>query len=208
MNYSEKVINILQETYPDARCTLEYETPFQLLIATILSAQSTDKSVNKLTYDLFNEYPDLDKFLTLTQDQIEEKIRKIGIYKNKSKNIYKLCKLLDEDFNGQVPDNIIQLIKLPGVGLKTASVVLAEAFNIPAFPVDTHVFRVTRRIGIAKQNTPDKVSYEMMEKLPKSKWIKTHHVIIQHGRQVCLARNPKCSNCMIAKYCNYNKEVR
>lgn len=208
MNYAEKIINILQKAYPDARCTLEYENSFQLLIATILSAQSTDKSVNKLTFNLFNEYPDLDDFLTLTQTQIEEKIKKIGIYKNKSKNIYKLCKLLHEDFNGQVPDNKAELIKLPGVGLKTASVVLAEAFNIPAFPVDTHVFRVTRRIGIATQNTPDKVSYEMMEKLPKNKWIKTHHVIIQHGRQICFARNPKCSNCMIAKYCNYKKEVR
>lgn len=207
MNYSEKIINILQNIYPDASCTLEYETPFQLLIATILSAQSTDKSVNKLTFDLFRNYPDLDSFLELSQIQIEEKIKQIGIYKNKSKNIYNLCKILNEKYNGQVPNDKTELIKLPGVGLKTASVVLAEAFKIPAFPVDTHVFRVSRRIGIAKQNTPDKVSFEMMQKLPKDKWIKAHHILIQHGRRICLARNPKCSDCVIAKHCNYNKEV-
>jgi endonuclease-3 len=187
MTKAEKVYDLLKAAYPDARCGLDYDSPFQLLISTMLSAQATDKSVNKVTEDLYKQYPDLDSFLKLSQEEIEEKIRQIGLYKNKAKNIYKMLRVLRDKFKGQVPKSLEDLMSLPGVGRKTASVVLVEAFNIPAFPVDTHVFRVTRRIGLAGGNTADKVSDEMMKRLPKYKWHLMHHLLITHGRSICTA---------------------
>lgn len=206
MTKAEKVYELLKEDYPDARCGLDYNTPFQLLLSTMLSAQATDKSVNQVTENLYKEYPDLDSFLQLTQEEIEKKIKKIGLYKNKSKNIYKMCRELKERHNGQVPKNMEQLMSLSGVGRKTASVVLVEAFNIPAFPVDTHVFRITKRIGLASGSTADKVSDEMMTKLPKYKWHLMHHLLITHGRETCIAQNPKCDKCSLTSICNYYKE--
>ena len=207
MTKSEKVYELLKVAYPDAKCGLDYETPFQLLISTMLSAQATDKSVNIVTKDLYMQYPDLDSFFILSQEEIEEKIKKIGLYKNKAKNIYKMLGDLKNKFNGQVPRNMDDLMSLPGVGRKTASVVLVEAFNIPAFPVDTHVFRITRRIGLAKGNTADKVSDEMMKKLPKYKWHLMHHLLITHGRATCIAQSPKCEICNVNKLCNYYKNA-
>lgn len=206
MSKTEKVYELLKAAYPDAKCGLDYGSPFQLLVSTMLSAQATDKSVNAVTKDLYKEYPDLDSFLKFTQEEIEEKIKKIGLYKNKSKNIYNMCRELKEKYNGEVPKNMEDLMSLPGVGRKTASVVLVEAFEIPAFPVDTHVFRLTRRIGLAKGSTADKVSDEMMAKLPKYKWHLMHHLLITHGRETCIAQNPKCENCNIQDLCNYFKE--
>lgn len=207
MTKSEKVYELLKVAYPDAKCGLDYETPFQLLISTMLSAQATDKSVNIVTKDLYMQYPDLDSFFILSQEEIEEKIKKIGLYKNKAKNIYKMLGDLKNKFNGQVPRNMDDLMSLPGVGRKTASVVLVEAFNIPAFPVDTHVFRITRRIGLAKGDTADKVSDEMMKKLPKYKWHLMHHLLITHGRATCIAQSPKCEICNVNKLCNYYKNA-
>lgn len=207
MTKSEKVYELLKVAYPDAKCGLDYETPFQLLISTMLSAQATDKSVNIVTKDLYMQYPDLDSFFILSQEEIEEKIKKIGLYKNKAKNLYKMLRDLKNKFNGQVPRNMDDLMSLPGVGRKTASVVLVEAFNIPAFPVDTHVFRITRRIGLAKGNTADKVSDEMMKKLPKYKWHLMHHLLITHGRATCIAQSPKCEICNVNELCNYYKNV-
>ena len=209
MTKSEKVYELLKEAYPDAKCGLDYSTPFQLLISTMLSAQATDKSVNKVTKELYKQYPDLDSFLTLTQDEIEVKIKKIGLYKNKAKNIFNMLREIKDKYNGEVPKNIDDLMSLPGVGRKTASVVLVEAFNIPAFPVDTHVFRTTRRIGLSKENTADKVSDEMMKKLPKYKWHLMHHLLITHGRAICIAQSPKCEICNVCELCNYfNKTVK
>ena len=207
MTKSEKVYELLKVAYPDAKCGLDYETPFQLLISTMLSAQATDKSVNIVTKDLYMQYPDLDSFFILSQEEIEEKIKKIGLYKNKAKNIYKMLGDLKNKYNGQVPRNMDDLMSLPGVGRKTASVVLVEAFNIPAFPVDTHVFRITRRIGLAKGDTADKVSDEMMKKLPKYKWHLMHHLLITHGRATCIAQSPKCEICNVNKLCNYYKNA-
>ena len=209
MTKSEKVYELLKEAYPDAKCGLDYSTPFQLLISTMLSAQATDKSVNKVTKELYKQYPDLESFLTLSQDEIEEKIKRIGIYKNKAKNIFNMLREIKDKYNGEVPKNIDDLMSLPGVGRKTASVVLVEAFNIPAFPVDTHVFRTTRRIGLSKENTADKVSDEMMKKLPKYKWHLMHHLLITHGRAICIAQSPKCEICNVCELCNYfNKTVK
>ncbi|MDI9495967.1 MAG: endonuclease III [Bacillota bacterium] len=207
MTKAEKVYDLLKAAYPDARCGLDYDSPFQLLISTMLSAQATDKSVNKVTEDLYKQYPDLDSFLKLSQEEIEEKIRQIGLYKNKAKNIYKMLRVLRDKFKGQVPKSLEDLMSLPGVGRKTASVVLVEAFNIPAFPVDTHVFRVTRRIGLAGGNTADKVSDEMMKRLPKYKWHLMHHLLITHGRSICTAQSPKCGSCTINKICSYYKKT-
>lgn len=207
MTKSEKVYELLKKDYPDAKCGLDYGTPFQLLVSTMLSAQATDKSVNAVTKDLYVEYPDIDSFLKLSQEEIEEKIKKIGLYKNKSKNLYKMLRELKERHNGQVPKNMDDLMSLSGVGRKTASVVLVEGFNIPAFPVDTHVFRLTKRIGLAKGSTADKVSDEMMTKLPKYKYHLMHHLLITHGRETCIAQNPKCEVCSLKEICNYYKET-
>ena len=207
MTKAEKVYQLLKAAYPDAKCGLDYATPFQLLISTMLSAQATDKSVNKVTEDLYMQYPDLDSFLKLSQEEIEQKIKQIGLYKNKAKNIYNLLRVLRDKYKGEVPKNMDELMSLPGVGRKTASVVLVEAFKIPAFPVDTHVFRVSRRIGLAKGNTADKVSDEMMKKLPKYKWHLMHHLLITHGRSTCTAQSPKCESCCIKELCNYCKKI-
>lgn len=206
MTKAEKVYEFLKIDYPDAKCGLDYGSPFQLLVSTMLSAQATDKSVNAVTKGIYEEYPDLDSFLTLSQEEIEEKIKKIGLYKNKSKNIYKMCRELKERHNGMVPKNMEDLTALSGVGRKTASVVLVEAFNIPAFPVDTHVFRLTKRIGLATGSTADKVSDEMMTKLPKYKYHLMHHLLITHGREICTAQNPKCDLCSLKEICKYYKE--
>lgn len=206
MTKAEKVYELLKEAYPDAKCGLEYKTPLQLLISTILSAQATDKSVNSVTEELFIRYPDLDSFLTLSQEDLEQKIKKIGLYKNKSQNIFNTLRVLKDKYNGEVPKSMDELLSLPGVGRKTASVVLVEAFSIPAFPVDTHVFRVTRRIGLAVESTADKVSDEMMKKLPKYKWHLMHHLFITHGRTTCTAQSPKCNICMVNELCKYFKK--
>lgn len=207
MNKSEKVYELLKVAYPDAKCGLVYASPFQLLISTMLSAQATDKIVNKVTEGLYMQYPDLDSFLKLSKEEIEQKIRTIGLYKNKAKNIFNMLRVLKDRYNGEVPRNMEDLMSLPGVGRKTASVVLVEAFKIPAFPVDTHVFRITRRIGLAKGNTADKVSDEMMKKLPKYKWHLMHHLLITHGRTTCIAQSPKCDTCNVYELCNYYKRT-
>lgn len=203
---AKKIYELLAAEYPDARCGLNYSTPFQLLVSTVLSAQATDKSVNKVTEELYRQYPDVDSFLTLSQEEIENKIRKIGLYKNKSKSIYNMVRELKDRFNKTVPKTMQELMTLSGVGRKTASVVLVEAFNIPAFPVDTHVFRVTRRIGIAISDTPDKVSDELMKKLPKKYYHLMHHLLIMHGREICSAQNPKCERCCLKAICNFNNK--
>ena len=206
MTKTEKVYDLLKKAYPDAKCGLVFNTPLQLLISTILSAQATDKSVNKVTEELYMQYPDLDSLLTLSHEEISLKIKQIGLYRTKSKNIYNMLRVIKNNYKGEVPKNMDDLMSLPGVGRKTASVVLAEAFNIPAFPVDTHVFRITRRIGIAKENTADKVSDEMMKKLPKYKWHLMHHLLITHGRTICTAKSPKCTICNVNEICTYYKK--
>lgn len=207
MKRTEKIYELLKETYPDAKCGLDYSTPFQLLVSTMLSAQATDKSVNKVTEKLYMQYPDLESFLELSQDELEEKIKKIGLYKNKAKNIYLMCRELKSKYKGEVPRNMENLMTLPGVGRKTASVVLVEAFNIPAFPVDTHVFRISRRLGLSESTTADKVSDDMMKKFPKYKWHLIHHLLITHGRATCTAKSPKCKECSVRHVCDYYKKV-
>lgn len=197
------IVDKLLDTYPDAECELLYETPFQLLIATVLSAQTTDKKVNEVTKNLFKDYGTLEKFLTLGEEDLIEKIKVIGLYKTKSKNIIKLCNMLKEKFNGEVPRSRNELMMLPGVGRKTANVVISNCFGIQAFAVDVHVFRVSNRIGLANANTPEKTEIELMKNIDENLWTICHHTIIFHGRRCCISRNPKCYECTVSEYCKY-----
>lgn len=198
-----KVLKILKESYPDAKPELNFKNPFELLIATMLSAQSTDKRVNIVTEGLFDKCKTPEDYLKLTQEELEDIIRSIGFYRNKSKNILKTCKLLVEDYNSEVPNSREELVKLPGVGRKTANVVISNAFSIPAIAVDTHVFRVSNRLGIAESDNVDKTEQDLMKNIPKKDWTDAHHWLIFHGRRVCASRKPKCEKCPLIKYCVY-----
>lgn len=199
------IVDKLMETYPDAECELKYETPFQLLIATVLSAQTTDKKVNEVTKKLFKDYGTLDKFLTLSEEELQDIIKVIGLYKTKSRNIVALCKVLRDNFNGEVPKTRDELVTLPGVGRKTANVVISNCFGVQAFAVDVHVFRVSNRIGLANASTPEKTELDLMKNIDENLWTICHHTIIFHGRRCCTARNPKCEECTIKDYCKYYK---
>ena len=203
---TKEVLNILNGLYPEAKCELNFSSPFQLLVATILSAQTTDKKVNQVTEKLFEDYPDLDSFLEVSQEELQERIKTIGLYKGKSSNIIKMCKALKENFNGCVPDNYEDLISLAGVGRKTANVVLSNAFNVPAIAVDTHVFRVSNRIGLADSEDVFQTEKDLMSNIDKDMWSKAHHLLIFHGRRICKARKPLCEECPVDKYCHYFKE--
>ena len=199
----ENVINVLEHTYKGAKCGLNFKNPYELLIATMLSAQCTDERVNVVTEELFKEYNSAEAMVTLTEEEIGEKIKSCGLYKNKSKNILAASQDILNKFNGKVPNTMEDLVSLPGVGRKTANVVLSNAFGIPAIAVDTHVFRVSNRIGIAKGKNVDIVEKELMKNIPKEKWSDTHHYLIWHGRKICKARKPQCDQCPVAPYCEY-----
>lgn len=184
---------------------LHFETPFEALIATMLSAQSTDKRVNAVTSKLFKVANTPKDFANMDINELENWIKSIGIYKNKAKNIKETSKILAQDYQGEVPNKKSELIKLPGVGNKTANVVLANAFDIPAFAVDTHVFRVSNRIGLADGKNVEQTEAQLTENVPKKDWNITHKRLITHGRAICKARNPLCEECELNKLCLYNR---
>lgn len=202
---TSKVLELLTIAYPEVYCELIYKNPFELLIATILSAQATDQKVNQITAKLFLSCPTPADMLQLTPSQLEAKIRSIGLYKTKAHNILETCRILVEDYDGEVPKTLDELIKLPGVGRKTANVVLANAFRVPAFAVDTHVLRVSNRLGLAHSKNPSEVEKTLTALIPPELWIDTHHRLIFHGRRVCSARNPQCDECTLRKHCSYSK---
>ncbi|WP_294404327.1 endonuclease III [uncultured Clostridium sp.] len=202
---TKKIVEILKETYPDAQCELNYETPFQLLVATILSAQTTDKKVNEVTEGLFKDYPDLDAFLTITNDELEERIKQIGLYRNKSKNLILMFRQLKEKFNGEVPKTMEGITSLAGAGRKTANVVLSNAFGVPSIAVDTHVFRVSNRLGLADSDNVLEVEKQLQKELPKKEWTLMHHLLIFHGRRCCIARKPKCEECPLNHICKFER---
>ena len=206
MKKNNNILDILEETYPDAECELNYKTPFELLIATILSAQCTDVRVNKVTSELFKKYNTPYDFANLDIEELESMIISCGLYKSKSQKIISTSKDIIEKYNGEVPKTLEELTKFAGVGRKTANVVLSNAFGGDAIAVDTHVFRVTNRIGIVKTTNPEKTEFELMKAIPKNRWSKAHHLFIFHGRKICKARNPDCSECPIKDYCNYYKK--
>jgi endonuclease III len=197
----EKVLDILQKEYPDARVTLDFKDPLQLLIATILAAQCTDERVNLVTKDLFRKYPKASDYARADLKTLEGEIRPTGFFRNKAKSIIGCGQALVQKFNGQVPRTLEELTSLPGVGRKTANILLGNAFNQQAIAVDTHVKRVTHRLGWAKSDDPDKIEFELMEVIPQNRWTLSCHQIVFHGRRVCMAKNPQCPTCPVAKLC-------
>lgn len=197
-----RVLRRLKADYPDAECALVHRSPFQLLIATILSAQCTDQRVNLVTKDLFRKYPKPIDFATAPQKDIETAIKSTGFFRNKAKSIKACCTELVEKHNGKVPQDLEAMVELAGVGRKTANVVLGTAFGIPTgVVVDTHVGRLSRRLGLTKQKDAVKVERDLMQVLPKKEWIDFSHRMIHHGRQVCSARKPDCDACSMVKFC-------
>ncbi len=201
------ILKLLDRIYPNAGCALNYQTPFQLLIAVVLSAQTTDKSVNNVTPLLFEQYPDPSSLAAADQDDVAECIRRIGMYRTKSRNIISLSAKLVSDYGSEVPDDYESLVSLPGVGRKTANVVLAEAFGHQRIAVDTHVFRVSNRIGFTSEKDVLRTEMELMRTIPEEMWSHSHHLLIFHGRNLCQARNPHCSECAVSPYCRYFKEL-
>ncbi|KGR74171.1 endonuclease III [Ureibacillus sinduriensis] len=198
----EHCLEIMDEMFPDAHCELVHDNPFELTIATLLSAQCTDVLVNKVTKTLFQKYKTPEDYLAVPLEELQNDIRSIGLYRNKAKNIQSLCQKLLTEYNGEIPQSREQLVTLPGVGRKTANVVLSVAFNIPALAVDTHVERVSKRLGLCRlKDTVLEVEETIMKKTPKENWSKTHHQIIFFGRYHCKAQNPQCHICPLLDDC-------
>jgi endonuclease III len=205
----DKIIQILEKEYPSAKTELRFSTPFQLLVATILSAQTTDTTVNKITPSLFERYPDPGSMAEAPLYNIKQAIRSVNYYNNKAFNIKKLSQILVKEFKGETPDTMEDLIKLPGVARKTANVLLSQAFGkTEGIVVDTHVKRLSERLGLSKQKTPEKIEIDLMKNIPREKWISFPYALITHGRKVCNAKKPLCPICPLAKLCPYSDKTR
>lgn len=203
---AQKILAELAALYPDAKPALKYSSPYELLVAVILSAQCTDERVNKVTEVLFKQHNTPESMVTLSQEQLEKYIFSCGFYRNKAAHILSASRDIIEKYDGEVPSTLEQLKTLAGVGQKTANVVYAVAFGGDAIAVDTHVFRVSNRLGLAEGNTPNKVEEGLNEIIPQSDWSKAHHWLIYHGRRVCHSQRPDCPGCTLKEYCNfYNK---
>ena len=202
------VMDKLKYLYPNAGPELNFKNSFELLIATILSAQCTDVRVNKVTEELFKRFKTPDDFVKLSVDELSNYIHSCGFYNSKSKNILSTCEILINNHNSTVPTKMENLVKLPGVGRKTANVVRSCAFGIPALAVDTHVFRVTNRIGIVKEDDVLNTELSLMKRIKRDEWSKAHHLFIFHGRRICKARNPNCKNCILNTECIYYKAYK
>lgn len=205
---AKEIFHLLALMHEGAQCELNHHTPYELLVAVILSAQCTDKRVNIITDKLFKVYNTPEQISKLQLDDLKPYIFSCGFYNNKGKNIIEMSKAIMDKHNGEVPRTMEELVALDGVGRKTASVVLTVAFGIPAMPVDTHVFRVSRRLGLAKGNTPEIVEKELTAIMEKEKWHDLHHYLIFHGRYVCHSRKPDCEKCNLTKKCKYYKEIQ
>jgi endonuclease-3 len=200
--HAKRVVAGLRKAYPDARCSLNFDTPLELLVATILSAQCTDERVNQVTKTLFKKCRTAHDFAGVRLSTLEKAIQSTGFFRNKAKNIQQCCRALIEKHDGQVPADLPSLVQLPGVGRKTANVVLGTAFDIASgVVVDTHVGRLSRRLGLTIENDPVKVERDLMESLPRNAWVDFSHRMIQHGRRVCNARRPDCENCTLEQIC-------
>lgn len=198
------ILDLLDKEYStEIKIYLNHETPWQLLIATILSAQCTDDRVNIVTKDLFQKYKTLEDFANADVKELEADIHSTGFYRNKAKNIIQCTKTLITEYGGEVPKDIDELIKLAGVGRKTANVIRGNIYKEPSIVVDTHVKRISRKLGFTKEEDPEKIEYDLMEVLPKEHWIRYNIQIITHGRTICVARNPKCEQCFLNSYCKY-----
>ncbi|GMR04170.1 MAG: endonuclease III [Thermodesulfobacteriota bacterium] len=204
---AKKILDILEKAYPGATIALRFKNPLELLVATILSAQATDKLVNQVTERLFKKYRSAADYAAAGAEAFERDISSVNFYRNKAKSIRNCARMIVEDFNGEVPATLEDLVKLPGVGRKTANVVLANAFGIPALAVDTHVKRVSRRLGLASSEVPDEIEAELTSIIEKRRWAETTTLFILHGRTTCKARKPLCEDCPVNAYCDYYKEA-
>lgn len=204
---AKKVLDILEKEFPSASTALNFSNPLELLTATILSAQATDKLVNKVTVALFKKYRTARDYATAPPEELEKDIGSVNFYRNKAKSLRGCCKKIDEEFGGRVPDTLEALVTLPGVGRKTANIVLGNAFGVPALAVDTHVKRVSQRLGLTASDDPDEIESDLTAVIPSRRWTMTTHLFIMHGRATCVARKPRCPECKITAYCEYFKTV-
>jgi endonuclease-3 len=198
---AERILRRLEEAYPQARTELRHQNPFELLVATVLSAQATDRSVNQATPALFERFPTPAALAAAAPEEVEPYIRRIGLYRTKARNLVALAQRLVSEHCGEVPRDKEALLKLPGVGWKTATVVLGAAFGVPGIAVDTHLTRLARRLCLSSAKTPEKIGAELEELFPREKWVFVHHALILHGRYVCTARKPRCDKCVLAVEC-------
>lgn len=203
----KEILELLKQMHPDAGCELHFGSVFELLVAVILSAQCTDKRVNAITDELFKVYNKPEQFASMTLEELKPYIFSCGFFNNKGKNIIEASKIIAEKYGGEVPRNFDELVALPGVGRKTASVVTCVGFNEPAMPVDTHVFRVARRLGLSVGNTPERVEEDLKRIFMKEEWNAAHHAMIFHGRYICDSRKPKCDECLLKSVCRYEKNI-
>jgi len=204
----KKIIEVLSKVIPDSRIALTFSNPLELLIATVLSAQCTDVKVNQVTADLFKKYRSAKDYAESDLGRLEEEIRPTGFYRNKAKSVQRCCQELIRRFGGNVPKTLEELVTLPGVGRKTANVVLGNAFGMPGIVVDTHVHRVSRRIGLTKNDDPVKIEFDLMEIAPQEEWTHFSNLLIWHGRRTCVARKPLCGICPIRKWCDYGSRAK
>ena len=205
---AKKVLDILEKEYPDAKVALNFETPLELLIATILSAQCTDERVNKTTPAIFKRFKKAKDYSEVDIQELEGYISSINFFRNKAKNIQACCKKIVDEFRGEIPDTLEELITLPGVGRKTANIVLGGAFGKDAIAVDTHVKRVSNRIGLAASQDPDKIEEELCRIIPQKRWTKATNLLILHGRRICTAKNPQHDVCKVRDYCDYYATIK
>lgn len=199
------ILELLERHYPTAHCTLDFRNPWELLVATVLSAQCTDERVNQVTPELFRKFPQAAAMAAAPLEELEEAIRPTGFYHNKAKALKAICQELVEKFGGDIPPSLEDLVKLPGVGRKTANVILGNAFGIPGIVVDTHLGRVAQRLGLTRQKDPVKIEFELMELIPREKWTTFSHQMIWHGRQICTARKPLCPACPLLPVCDFGQ---
>ena len=201
------ILDILDTTYPEAKISLDFSNPLELLVATVLSAQCTDERVNQVTKKLFKKYRTAVDYANAPPGELEEDIRSTGFFRNKAKSLKNCGAELVEKHQAEVPDSLEELVKLPGIGRKTANVILGNAFNTPGIVVDTHVGRISQRIGLTLQRDPVKIEFDLMERIPEKKWTVFSHQLIQHGRRVCKARKPQCSECTLLEHCDHGQVI-
>ena len=207
-NEAIEVVEILKKTYPNAKCSLNFETPFEMLVAVMLSAQCTDERVNLTTPNLFKKYNTPEKMMNINLKELEEIIHPCGFYKNKAKNIIAASKMIVEKYNGKVPEDENELVKIPGIGRKSANVIMLEAFEKPCgIAVDTHAKRISNKLGLSDAQDPIKIEQDLIKIFPKKYFYDINHLFIEHGRNCCDARKPNCNECCVKKYCEYVKKV-
>ncbi len=201
-----EILDRLEKEHPDARIYLDYDSPLQLLVATILAAQCTDERVNQITPALFERYPTAGDLAQADPEELQEMVRPTGFYRQKSARVQEVCRIIADEHNGEVPDEMDTLTRMPGVGRKTAAVVLGQAFGRPAIAVDTHVKRVSTRLGLAEGKNPDKIEARLAELFPESRWTRATELLTSHGRLICTSRNPDCEHCPVSDLCDYYQE--